>query len=69
MKNTTILLLALVAVMTLLFFGLDAMENNRSYGAFVTFIAGCSAVGLAIDLFNHIQLSVRKNNVRKLGRF
>lgn len=69
MKNLTVLSLAIVAVIILLYAGVDALSKNHSYGAFMTFIGACTAVGLSIDVVNHIQLRLRKSNVRKLGRF
>ena len=69
MKNLTVLFLAVIAVSVMLYAGIQAIANNYSYGPFMTFIGFCTAVGLSIDLFNHIQLRIRKGNVRKLGRF
>ena len=64
-----VLTLAIVAVIVMLYAGVDGMMRHYSYGPFVTFIGVCTALGVGIDLFNHIQLRLRKNNVRKLGRF
>lgn len=69
MKNLTVLFLAIIAVCVMLYAGIQAISNNYSYGPFMTFIGLCTAVGLSIDLFNHIQVRIRKSNVRKLGRF
>jgi hypothetical protein len=69
MKKTTVLILAIIAVALMLYAGVNALTNDYSYGPFMIFIGVCSAVGLTIDVFNHIQLSLRKSNVRKLGRF
>jgi hypothetical protein len=69
MKNLTVLCLAIVTVVLMLYAGYDGMSKNYSYGPFITFIGVCTAVGVAIDLFNHIQVRLRKSNVRKLGRF
>jgi hypothetical protein len=69
MKNVTVLVLAIIAVCLMLFAGVNAMINHYSYGAFLTFIGICSAAGLSIDLFNHVQIRIKKSNVRKLGRF
>jgi hypothetical protein len=69
MKDLTALLLAIVAVCLMLYAGVHAISNDYSYGPFITFIAVCSAVGLSIDVFNHIQIRIKKSNVRKLGRF
>jgi hypothetical protein len=67
MKNLTVLSLAIVAVIVMLYAGFDALTKNYSYGPFMTFIGSCTAVGVGIDLFNHIQVRIRKGNVRKLG--
>jgi hypothetical protein len=69
MKNLTVLSLAVVAVLLMLYAGFDAMAKSYSYGPFLIFIAVCTAIGVGIDLFNHIQVRLRKSNVRKLGRF
>ena len=69
MKNLTLLCLAVIAVVLMLYAGFDGLSKNYSYGPFITFIGACTAVGVAIDLFNHIQVRIRKGNVRKLGRF
>ena len=69
MKNLTVLCLAIIAVVLMLIAGYDGMSKNYSYGPFITFIGVCTAIGVAIDLFNHIQIRIRKSNVRKLGRF
>ena len=69
MKHLTVLSLAIVAVIVMLYAGFDALSKNYAYGPFMTFIGACTAVGVAIDLFNHIQLRIKKSNVRKLGRF
>lgn len=69
MKNLTVLLLAIIAVITMLYAGVDGLSKNYSYAPFITFIGACTAVGLAIDVFNHIQIRIRKSNLRKLGRF
>jgi hypothetical protein len=69
MKNLTVLFLASIAVIVMLYAGINAITNDYAYGPFMTFIGICTGVGLSIDLFNHIQLRLRKSNVRKLGRF
>jgi hypothetical protein len=69
MKNLTVLLLAIVAVALMLYAGFDGLSKNHSYGPFIMFIGACTAVGVAIDVFKHIQVRIRKSNVRKLGRF
>jgi hypothetical protein len=69
MKNLTLLFLAIIAVFVMLYAGVNGLNNDYAYGPFITFVGGCTAVGVAIDLFNHIQLRLRKSNVRKLGRY
>ena len=69
MKNLTVLFLAIIAVCVMLYAGIQAIANDYSYGPSMTFIGLCTAVGLSIDVFNHIQIRIRKSNVRKLGRF
>src|SRR5829696_7641603 len=69
MKNLTVLCLAVITVMLMLYAGLDGLSKNYSYGPFITFIGVCTAVGVAIDVVKHIQIWIRKSNVRKLGRF
>jgi hypothetical protein len=66
MKNYKYLSLAILAVVVMLYAGIDGIINQYSYGPFVTFVGGCTAVGVAIDLIQHVQLSLRKSNVRKL---
>jgi hypothetical protein len=69
MKNLTVLFLAIIAVVLMLYAGVTAMSKSYAYGPFLTFIAICTAVGLGIDVASHIQLRIKKSNVRKLGRF
>jgi hypothetical protein len=67
MKNYTLLFLAIVAVITMLYAGINGIMNDYYYGAFLTFIGACTAIGLSIDVYNVIQLWIRKSNIRKLG--
>jgi hypothetical protein len=73
MKNLTVLTLAIVAVITMLYAGFDAMTKDYTYGPFLIFIGACTAVGVVIDFYNHvqvkIQLRIKKSKVSKLGRF
>ena len=69
MKNLTVLTLAIVAVITMLYAGFDAMTKNYSYGPFLIFVGTCTAIGVVIDFYNHIQTRLRKSKVSKLGRF
>jgi hypothetical protein len=68
MKNLTVLCLAVVAVIVMLYAGFDGLMKNYSYGPFVTFIGGCTAIGVAMDVSSHIQKRLRRSNLRKLGR-
>ena len=67
MKNLTVLSLAILAVIIMLYAGIDGILKDYSYGPFMTFIGSCTAVGLTIDVYNHIQMWIRKSNLRKLG--
>jgi hypothetical protein len=69
MKNVTVVSLAVVAVITMIYAGINALTNDYAYGPFITFIGACSAVGLVIDIYNMIQIRIKKSNVRKLGRY
>jgi hypothetical protein len=69
MKNLTVLSLAIIGVIVMLYAGFDGLTKNYAYGPFITFIGGCTAVGVGIDVFNHIQVRIKKSNVRKLGKF
>lgn len=69
MKNILLLSLALLAVIALLYAGLNGLTKNHSYGFFFTFIGGITTVGLGLDVVNQLKLHVRKASVRKLGRF
>lgn len=69
MKNVTVVSLAIVAIATMIYAGINGLTNDYAYGPFITFIGFCSAVGLVIDLYNMIQLRIKKSNVRKLGRY
>lgn len=68
MKNLLSLILALLAVITLLYAGLNGLVQDHSYGTFFTFVGALTTVGLGIDVVNHLKIQIRKNNVRKLGR-
>ena len=69
MKNVTVVFLAIVAVVTMIYAGINALSNDYAYGPFITFIGFCSAVGLVIDIYNMVQVRIKKSNVRKLGRY
>jgi hypothetical protein len=67
MKNLTVLVLAIIAVIIMLYAGIDGLINDYSYGPIMTFIGVCTAIGLSLDVYNVIQVWIRKSNVRKLG--
>ena len=69
MKNILVLGLALLAVIVILYAGLNGLTKNHSYGFFFTFIGGITTVGLVLDVLTQVKEHVRKSNVRKLGRF
>jgi hypothetical protein len=66
MKNFKIFSLALLAVAAVFFTGVQQLSRNQSGGQFFIFVGACTAVGLTIDIVNHIRERIRKNNVRKL---
>ena len=68
MKNSFLLSLALVAVIVVLYAGVSGLIKNHSYGPFFTFVGGITTIGLGLDVVNHLRITVRKSNVRKLGR-
>jgi hypothetical protein len=68
-KNLLTLSLALLAVIGMLYAGLNGLTNDHSYGFFFTFIGAVTTIGLGLDVVNHLRLHVRRGNVRKLGRF
>jgi len=67
-KNLLLLSLAFLAVIALLYTGLNGMTENHSYGFFFTFVGGVTTIGLGMDVVNELRIRVRKSNVRKLGR-
>ena len=70
MKNLTVLTLAIIAVFTMLYAGFDGISRHYSYGPFLVFVGSCTAVGVVIDFFNHVQLRLRKSKIGRLtGRF
>ena len=68
MKNFLLLALAFLAVIALLYAGLNGLMKNHSYGFFFTFTGAVTTIGLGLDVVNQIKIHTRKNNVRKLGR-
>jgi hypothetical protein len=67
MKNFILLALALLAVVAMLYAGLQGIIHNHSYGSVFTFIGAITTVGLGIDVVNHIKIEIRKSKLRKLG--
>lgn len=68
MKNFVLLSLAILAVMIMLYAGLQGLMKDHAYGSFFLFIGAITTIGLGIDVVNHLKICIRKNNVRKLGR-
>ena len=64
MKNFVLLTLALIAVIVLLYAGLNGLMKNHSYGFFFVFIGSLTTIGLGLDVVNHLKVHVRKSNVR-----
>ncbi|MEX2235772.1 MAG: hypothetical protein WD824_26680 [Cyclobacteriaceae bacterium] len=69
MKKFLLLTLALLAVIIILYAGLNGIMKDHAYGSIFTFIGGLTTIGLGIDVVNHLKIYERKANVRKLGRF
>ena len=68
-KNLLTFSLALLAVIVMLYTGLNGLTNDHSYGFFFTFIGAVTTIGLGLDVVNHLRLHIRRSNIRKLGRF
>lgn len=68
MKNFLLLGLVLLAVIVMLYAGLNGLMKDHSYGSFFTFVGAITTIGLGMDVVNQLKISVRKANVRKLGR-
>jgi hypothetical protein len=67
MRNFVLLSLALLAVMIMLYAGLQGLMKDHSYGFFFTFIGAITTIGLGIDVVNHLKIHIRKSNIKKLG--
>lgn len=67
-KNLLLLSLALLAVITLLYVGLNGLNRDHTYGFFFTFVGAVTTIGLGLDVINHLKIHTRKTSVRKLGR-
>jgi len=68
MKKIFVFLLALLAVITTLYTGLNGLMQDHSYGTFFTFIGAITTVGLGLDVVSHLKVEIRRNTLRKLGR-
>lgn len=66
MRSLKIFSLALLAVAAVFFTGVQQLSRNQSGGTFFIFVGACTAVGLTIDIVNHIRERIRRSNVRKL---
>ena len=69
MRNFLLLGLTLLAIIAVLYAGLNGLMKNHTYGVFFTFVGGLTTVGLGMDVVNQLRIQVRKKEVRKLGRF
>ena len=67
-KNLVLLSLALLAVVVLLYVGVNGLTKEHSYGFFFIFIGALTTIGLGLDVVNHLKVHVKKATVRKLGR-
>jgi hypothetical protein len=68
-KNLLLLGLALLAVFTLLYVGVNGLSRDHTYGFFFTFVGAITTIGLGLDVMNHLKIRIRNSSVRKLGRF
>ncbi len=66
MKKFALLGLALIAVIIILHTGVQGLINDHAYGSFFTFIGALTTIGLGIDVVSHLEMGIRKNNIRKL---
>ena len=66
MKKFALLGLALIAVIIILHIGVQGLINDHAYGSFFTFIGALTTIGLGIDVVSHLEMGIRKNNIRKL---
>jgi hypothetical protein len=69
MKHVLLFGLALMAVVVMLYAGLDGLLKQRPHGFFFTFTGAITTIGLGIDVVNHLKIRIRKDNVRKLGGY
>jgi hypothetical protein len=68
-KKLVLLSLALLAVIAILYTGLNGLTNDHPYGFFFTFVGGLTTIGLGMDVVNHVRTHLRKTALRKLGPF
>jgi hypothetical protein len=56
MKKWVVFVLAFVAVLSMLYAGLDALSNHQERtGLFFTFVGSMTVVGLVLDFVNHLK--------------
>jgi hypothetical protein len=67
MKNITVFILAIIAVITMLYMGINGIYENKSFGPFFAFVGFCTSIGLLIDIIAHFKERIRRGNIRKLG--
>lgn len=68
LQSITIFTLALIAVALMIYVGVTGLPGSAMSGPFFLFIGGCTGIGLALDIINHIRKELRKGRIRKLGR-
>jgi hypothetical protein len=68
LRSITIFSLALIAVSLMIYVGVTGLPGSAISGPFFLFIGGCTAIGLALDIVNHVRKELRKGRIRKLGR-
>ena len=67
-KNFVLLSLAFLAVIVILFAGLNGLTKDHPYGFFLTFVGAITTIGLGMDVVGQLRTHVRKTSTRKLGR-
>ncbi len=68
MKNLTVLVLAIVLVVVLLYAGVNGIMRDHSYGPFFIFLGIAAGAGLTLDLRRFMKERLRRENAKKLGR-
>lgn len=66
-KSIKVFGLAIVAIGVMIYMGVSGISVNHSSGPFFIFVGTCTAIGLTLDIINHIKARIRRNNIRKLG--